>query len=211
MKPPEEIAPGVWTLYDDAEQYTYGTLLGGGYALLIGPGEPHPLAQFAAQKGAASHEIIDLSAQDGGSALAHPEGVPLSVTGWVLVALPGADRAAIQNAAQRIVFCGDLLSDVRVPPLRFGSREYLDCLDALEKLDPKLLVPARGSPARGKREIRGRIERDRAYIAALLRHVETSRRAGISLDRAQQVARSVYEDYPFVEQHVQNVGFVWDE
>src|SRR5262245_16834407 len=194
MTSPEELAPGVWALYDDAEQYCYGVVLGGSNALLIGPGEPHPHAQFAAEKRVEIPEVIDLSAPGGGSPLAHPEGVSLSVPGWALIALYGSGRAAVHNAAQHILFCGDLLSDVRVPSLINGSGEYLDCLDALEKLDPKLLIPARGTPARGKREIRGRIERDRAYIVALRRNIETSRRAGNSLDHAQQVARSVYEE-----------------
>jgi hypothetical protein len=211
LKSPEELVPGVWALYDQTEQYCYGAVFGGRHVLLIGPGEPHPLMQFAEAKRATIPEVIDLSAREGGSPPAHPEGVSLSVPGWALMALLGTGGAAVHNAEQRILFCGDLLSDERIPSLPHGSHEYLDCLDALEKLEPKLLIPARGTPAQGKREVRERIERDRAYIAALRRHVETSHRAGISLDRAQQVARSVYEDYPFVEQHVENVGFVWDE
>jgi hypothetical protein len=211
MKQPEEVAPGVWALFNDAEQYSYVAVFGESQTLLVGPGEPHPLEEFAVRMGAETLVVVDLLRNEQDSPMSHPEGVPLPLPGWTLISLPGVSRLAVHNAGEHILLCGDQLSDVRVPSILHGSQEYLDCLDAIEKLGSKLVVPSRGTTAKGKREVRARVERDRAYIAALRRHVETSRQSGVSLDLAIEVARSVYADYPFVEQHVENVQLAWEE
>ena len=104
-----------------------------------------------------------------------------------------------------------MLADKDVPSLRGGSQAYLDSLERVEKLEPKLIVPAVGEAAEGKRAIRQRIERDRNYVYALIRQIHTARTAPITLERALEVARSIYEEYPFVETHLDNVRYVWEE
>jgi hypothetical protein len=139
--------------------------------------------------------------------------LPLARDEWERVYLDGADgtRVGLYNAAERILFCGDLLTGADIPNIEAGVQSYLDALAATEHTDMKLLVPSQGEIAQGKRSIRQRIETDRSYIQNLLRHVLQSMASGASLDRVLQVAAQVYAEYPFVDQHVRNVRRVWEE
>ena len=135
----------------------------------------------------------------------------LPVAGWQLIVLQNPGRLGVYNSKQKMLFCGDMLSDTDIPSLPAGSRPYLDSLERVESLDPKLIVPAVGEAAEGKRAIRQRIERDRNYVYALIRQVQTAITARTTLERALEVARSIYEDYPFAEAHLDNVRWVWEE
>jgi glyoxylase-like metal-dependent hydrolase (beta-lactamase superfamily II) len=141
-----------------------------------------------------------------------PPGVAevLSALGWEALFF-GPGRLALYSPRERALFCGDMLSEAHIPYLRDGGRVYLETLAEIERLDCRLIVPAAGPVAKGKRAVRTRIERDRDYVNSLVRHVQTSLAAGAGLERALEVARTVYEDYPFVEEHLSNLRTVWQE
>ncbi len=139
---------------------------------------------------------------------------PLPLPGWEMrfITLSNPGNPVVYNSPERILFSSPMLSDIDVPMLSSrGSAEYLGALERVEKLDPRLIVPGKGASAQGKREIRARIERDRNYVNALRRHVETSLLSHVTLERALEAARSIYGDYPFVETHLENLRWVWSE
>jgi glyoxylase-like metal-dependent hydrolase (beta-lactamase superfamily II) len=140
--------------------------------------------------------------------------LPLPVTpaaGWEVLALRG--RLGVYSSRERVLFCGDVLCEpgLGVPALAGGSQDYIDSLAAIEPLNAKLVVPWRGSAARGKRAIRDRIENDRSYIYSLHRHVLTSMVSGVTLERVLQVAADIYSDFPFLSAHLSNIRSVWNE
>jgi glyoxylase-like metal-dependent hydrolase (beta-lactamase superfamily II) len=130
--------------------------------------------------------------------------------GWDAL-LYGPDRLGLYNTGARALFSGDVLSEAGVPNLWGGSSSYLATLAEVEKLDCRVVVPASGPIAQGKRAVRERIERDRGYVYSLLRHVQTTMAAPATLDRALEAARSVYGEYPFLEAHLDNLRSVWRE
>jgi hypothetical protein len=98
-----------------------------------------------------------------------------------------------------------------LPELNNGTQSYLDALDNLVALDVRLVWPMSGAEARGKREIKARIEHDRSYTMSVLRHVVTSRAARVPLERVIEVASQIYEDYPNLEAHLRNIRYAWEE
>ena len=74
-----------------------------------------------------------------------------------------------------------------------------------------LVVPRSGPVAKGKKAISERIAADREYTQNLVRHVLTSIAARFPRERVLNVAREVYEDYPFVDAHLRNLEAVWGE
>ena len=135
----------------------------------------------------------------------------LPIPGWQFLSLYGPYAPSVHNATDGILFSGYVLAGEHAPELCKGGQEYLRELEHIEKLDPKLVVPSHGQPTQGKREVRARVERDKQYVYAVQRHVQTAKAAGHNLDRTLQAARTAYEDYPFVETHVRNVQRVWEE
>lgn len=134
--------------------------------------------------------------------------------GWIAVPLLGDPvRLAVYHPKDKVLFCGDMLTDmsVGIPVLDGASQDYLDNLTRIEELSPKLVIPRRGGAATGKRAVKSRIESDRNYIYSLHRHVVTSQSAGVTLDRVLTVAGQVYEDFPFLKDHLENMRYVWDE
>lgn len=81
-------------------------------------------------------------------------------------------HAALLVEGRGVLVAGDMLSDVLVPMLDPGDPDavstYLAALDLLEQVagDAAVVVPGHGSVGEG--EVRARVERDRAYVAALL-------------------------------------------
>ena len=143
-------------------------------------------------------------------AIAPQTAASLTSMGWEAL-LYGPGKLGLYSPGDRALFIGDMLSETGVPNLRDGSGSYLETLAEIEKLDCRLVVPASGPIAQGKRGVRERIERDRNYVNALLRHVQTSMAAPATLDRALEAARSVYEEYPFLDEHLDNLRSVWHE
>ena len=135
----------------------------------------------------------------------------LPLAGWEVTILQKYSRLGVYSEERGVLFCGDMLSDVDIPSVPGGGQAYLESLAGVEGLDAKLVIPSTGAIARGKREVRARVERDRNYLYSLYRHIQTAKSANIPLDRALQAAASIYEDYPFVNQHVENVRYLWDE
>ncbi len=136
--------------------------------------------------------------------------LPPPVSGWETASL-SPNRIGVYHKKARILLCGGLLSAGYIPLLDGGADSYLQALETIETFDTRLELPQRGSPAQGKREIRSRIAADREYTQNLVRHVLTSLAARLPLDRVLSVARDVYEDYPFVEDHLRNIEFAWQE
>jgi glyoxylase-like metal-dependent hydrolase (beta-lactamase superfamily II) len=135
----------------------------------------------------------------------------LPLAGWEVTIVQKFSRLGVYNEDRGVLFCGDMLSDVDIPSVQGGGQAYLESLAGVEGLDAKLIIPSTGAVARGKREVRARVERDRNYLYSLYRHVQTAKSANIPLDRALQAAAAVYENYPFVNQHVENVRSLWSE
>lgn len=81
-------------------------------------------------------------------------------------------HAALLIEESRVLVAGDMLSDVFVPMIDFGSAEpvedYLAGLQALEGVvdDVDVVVPGHGSVG-GVGQLRARIDQDRAYVRAL--------------------------------------------
>jgi hypothetical protein len=75
----------------------------------------------------------------------------------------------------------------------------------------KLAVPRHGTAAQGKRDLRERVEQDRNYTLSIVRHVVTSKAANISLERVLHVAAEMYDDFPYLQEHLRNLEEVWAE
>jgi hypothetical protein len=141
--------------------------------------------------------------------------LPDLMPGWEITPLgeAGGSKIAVYNRRARILFCGDMLPDpqVGIPRLSGGSQSYLDALTQVEGIDVKLAVPLRGAPAQGKRAVRSRIEGDRNYVLSLLRHILTTQSASVPLERAVSVASEIYDSFPYLQDHLDNLRAVWAE
>ncbi len=227
----DEIASGVWVFPGVGTGENCGVVLGERGALLVDP-TAHPTDLDATERflGEMGRDvraivfthmpkevvgrwprvpIITPGTPENGVSL------PDLTGGWIAISLQGGGlgRLAVYNPKERALFCGDMLTDmsVGIPVLGGGSQGYLDNLTRVEELGAKLVVPRRGGIAAGKRAIKARIESDRNYIYSLHRHVMTSHSAGVSLERVLTVAGEVYEDVPFLREHLQNMRAVWEE
>jgi hypothetical protein len=226
-----ELIPGVWVLHNGESDRNTGAIFdveGEGPVVGVDPGdlpvELDALDRFATEMGRTVGGLIftagekEHPARDRwpGAVVITPatiEGAPLlppPVSGWEMVSLsPG--RAGVYQKKAGILFSGDLLRDLPLPNLAAGADAYLEALEGIEALDPKVAIPSQGNPAQGKREVRARIAADRDYTQNLVRHVLTSRSARLPLERVLSVARDIYEDYPFLDAHLRNLESVWRE
>lgn len=233
-----ELPGGVWLFRGDKAGRNFAVMISEGRALLVDPGLPSAIERFLGDMGAQAVGVAytgGITVSTGGLEGAiedawagipafHPESLrePIllePLPGWRLVPLgagpqsrPQSHMAVFQDKA-RVLLCGDLLPEpsVGVPDLDGGSEAYLEALQKIEALDPKLVVPWRGEPASGKRAITARIENDRSYVNSLVRHVATSSVAGVPLDRLIEVAATLYDDFPHLEAHLENMRVVWQE
>jgi glyoxylase-like metal-dependent hydrolase (beta-lactamase superfamily II) len=227
----DEIAPGVWAFPSVGTGENSSVVLGERGALLIDltshPTDLDATQRFLAEMGREVRALAFTRAPD--EPVSRWPGVPYIVPGtpengvslpditggWIAVSLQGneAGRQVIYQPKDKVLFCGDMLTEmpVGIPLLRGDSQGYLDNLARVEEFGARLVVPRRGSVARGKRAIGARIESDRSYIYSLHRHVMTSLASSISLERVLSVAGQVYEDFPFLQEHLANMRFVWDE
>jgi glyoxylase-like metal-dependent hydrolase (beta-lactamase superfamily II) len=231
----EEIAGGIW-VYKRDEGSNCGVIVGEEGAAVIDPRDDGPeydaidgfvsdlernVAAIVLTHGSPemlppagrwerAERIVPPPVSDAEIAGAEPS-LSLPLPGWEVTILQRHGRLGVYNEERQALFCGDMLSDEGIPVVPQGGQVYLDSLAAVEGLDAKLVIPSIGAIARGKREVRFRVERDRNYLYALYRHVNTAKAANIPLERALQAAASIYEDYPFVNTHVENVRYVWNE
>jgi hypothetical protein len=225
-----EVAPGAWVLENRETGRNMGVVLDKAKlsATLVNPGhlqiEQDALEKFLADMKSkvqcllftgepADTEVIMWP----GAAFITPTSVGDEMDlralppGWEAQVLSRGAFLGLYGNQERTLFCGEMLRKGFIPELKRGSQNYLDALDKLEELDVKLAIPLSGPEARGKREIRERIEHDRNYTMSVLRHVVTSRASHASLERVLEVASQVYEDYPHLETHLRNLRYTWEE
>ena len=226
-----ELAPGFWALQNSETARNTVVLFdaeGAGPVMAVDPSEDpvelDALSKFAEDMGRVIGVLIFTQDLDNyparqrwlGAIVITPASredaplLPLPVAGWETVPLsPG--RMSIYHKKRRTLLSGNTLRSGLIPTLDAGADNYLQALEGIEALDVKLAVPRQGAPAHGKREVRARVAADREYTQNLVRHVLTSLAARLPLDRVLSVARDIYEDYPFVEDHLRNIETAWRE
>lgn len=230
-----EIVPGLWVFRGDASGRNFTVLLGDAGAVVVDPGLPDAVNRFIAEMdGELEAVVLTVSPQPydtPSGALQSPTSwptlpilapetfidrtpLPISIPSWDALPLSGTHpRMALYETKERVLIAGDLLPEpsIGVPNLAGGTDPYLANLETIEALDPRLVVPSRGDPATGKRAVKARIENDRNYVYSLVRHVGTSAASGVPLDRLLQVATDLYDDFPHLSAHLENMRRVWDE
>jgi hypothetical protein len=223
-----ELAPGVWAIESEAGRNS-GLVIGPEGAMLINPvgseGEHSAVGQILTEaEGAITSIIFTHGPQEDAPSLTGWPGVPLIgpnelagsvglVEGWEVLTFGHADvRAALLYSRQKhVIFSGSMMPGEGIPSLAGGSQGYSDALERVQGVGAHFIVPSQGTVARGEQEAGRRIESDLSYIYSLRRHVITSIVAAVPMSRALAVAESIYEDYPFVQTHVDNMRFVWEE
>lgn len=225
-----EIVPGVWVLQHRETERNMGVILGDGEqgVTLVNPGhlevERNALEAFVAESGGGVDCLLFTGEPEYTDMMLWPDAAFITPTtgsseasahllppGWEILELAQGTYLGLYNKRERILFCGDMLRNGQIPELRHGAQDYLDALDKISDMDVRLVLPLSGPEARGKREIKARIEHDRSYAMSLLRHVVTSRAAHAPLDRVLDVAGQIYEDSPHLEAHLRNIRYTWDE
>jgi hypothetical protein len=224
----EELTRGVWVLQGD-EGRNSGLVLSGDEAMLIDPtGSAEELAEVERildETGQKLTSVVATSNAPAGEAyLTRWPGLKRSspadlaeeiglVGGWEATTFgrPRVTGALVYNPRKRVLFSGGALSGSGIPSLAGGSQGYINALEKARGMQAKAAVPRVGSIAHGARIVRQRIESDLSYMHSLRRHVITCIVAAVPFSRAMTVAESVYEEYPFLQTHLDNLRYVWDE
>jgi glyoxylase-like metal-dependent hydrolase (beta-lactamase superfamily II) len=226
-----EITQGLWVLQNRDTRGNTGVVLHERGAALIDPGseqvELDAVERFLEENGSPRVEALLFTAEPQGASfeerwpgavritprtLVEAPLLPVSVLGWEVVVLSeGASRVGVYHAGERILFSGDMLRGHGIPSLAAGAETMLEALEKVEGLKVKLAVPAHGTAAQGKRDLRERVEQDRNYTRSIVRHVVTSKAANISLERVLHVATEMYDDFPYLQEHLRNLEEVWGE
>ena|GEM_PF-5387942 len=233
----KEIAQGVWVFRGATGEPNWGVALVEGRAMVIDP-PASPLGLDATERfveeascviaalvyTSDAQEVEPATRRWPDAALLTPAmfeeraSLPASVGGWEAVPFDKQERGVrmgVYNVWERVLFCGDMLSDMLqnegIPSLAAGSTGYIDSLKSVERLDVKFLVPSRGTLAQGKRAIRARIQNDNNYVYDIRSRVISSILSEVSLERVLEVTRSLYDDFPFLNEHIDNIRWVWDE
>lgn len=103
-----------------------------------------------------------------------------------VVHIPGhaADQIALFEPEHGALWAADTLSDLEIPFVSHSLGAYERTLERLAALPIRALVPGHGQPTVDAREIRSRIDADRAYLAEQRRTVEGVIRAGGAVQAA---------------------------
>ncbi|HEX8227746.1 MAG TPA: MBL fold metallo-hydrolase [Chloroflexia bacterium] len=230
-----EVVPGLWLFQGDASGRNFLVLVGDTGAVVVDPGLPDAVNRFVAEMGG-DLEAVVLTGSERSSQhvpgpseslsawptlpLLSPETftartpLPIPMPAWDAIPLPGTPaRMALYETKERVLLAGDILPEpgAGVPNLAGGADAYLQALDTIEALDARLAMSSRGAPATGKRAIKARLDNDRNYVTSLVHHVGTSAASGIPLDRLLQVAADLYDDFPHLQAHLDNMRHVWNE
>lgn len=228
-----EIAPGLWTLQNEDTGRNTIVLVeenSDAPAIAIDPGasqaELDALGKFVQDMGsrvgvlAFTEATQDHPASERwpGAIVIEPSSVsdlgapqlPFPLAGWEIVPL-SSGRNGFYNKKAGVLLPGLFMRNNFIPMLSAGADNYLEALEKIEALGPKIVVPQRGTAALGKREVKARLTTDRDYTQNLVRHVLTSKSAKHPKERVTAIARDIYEDYPFLEDHLENLARVWDE
>jgi glyoxylase-like metal-dependent hydrolase (beta-lactamase superfamily II) len=118
----------------------------------------------------------------------------------------------------RTLIAGDMLSDIEIPWLNRPPAVYRTTLDALVPLAEhgaiETLIPGHGGIARDADAVRARIRRDIDYLDALEAGVAEARRAGLTLELAQERLECVKLDVAdaafMAPVHRENVKLAWE-
>jgi hypothetical protein len=223
-----ELAPGVWVLERETRRNS-GLLIGTDGAILIdptGPEDEHAAVEqiLADARRAVTSIVFTHSPQEDVPSLVGWPGVPLIgpnelagstefVEGWEALTFgrPDVSATLLYSRQKQVIFSGSMMPGDGIPSLAGGSQGYSNALERVQGVGARFIVPSQGAVARGEQEAGRRIESDLSYIYSLRRHVITSIVAAVSMSRALAVAESIYEDYPFVQTHVDNMRYVWEE
>ena len=118
-----------------------------------------------------------------------------------------------------LLIAADMLSDIEIPILNGAPAIYRATLETLRPLAEggaiETVVPGHGAVAFGPDAVIERVRRDLAYLAALERETAAARRAGLTVDAAQEkLAAMPYAGkddatYPMNETHRKNVKLAW--
>jgi len=234
MNRPVEVMEDVWVLHNPTSGHNMGILVNEKSAVIIDPAvdmvDLEVIDKGLSEQGRAVEAIIHTYESPprvtvwrpdvpriSGEAFGARSPLPVSLSGWEVVPLSkqAPSRIALYNASIRVLYCGQMLADTAaneaIPSLEGGSRWYIDALGVVKGLDAKLLVPAQGSIATGKRSIRKRIEADHNYVYDVRRLVITSIMGDVSLERVLGVTADLHEDFPLLQKHLANIRAVWAE
>lgn len=148
---------------------------------------------------------------------------PLALGPWrmTLREAPGHSDSQITAhlPAHRLLFAGDMLSDIEIPWLDREPSAYRRTLERIEMLasagEIETLVPGHGAIARGRTAVLERLHRDLGYLDSLEAEVRAAHRAGLALESAE--ARLAAMDYlgkgaaySMDDVHRENVRITWE-
>ncbi|MCU0519604.1 MAG: MBL fold metallo-hydrolase [Anaerolineae bacterium] len=123
------------------------------------------------------------------------------------------DHVVLYEPSAGLLWAGDMLSDVEIPMVMDTFSHYLQTLDRLSHLDVRVLVPGHGTVTDDAVEIRGRFERDQAYLAAMRECVAHAVADGASLietvTRCSEVQFAQPDTYP--NAHLWNIEQAYSE
>jgi hydroxyacylglutathione hydrolase len=91
------------------------------------------------------------------------------------------DQLVVYDPCRATLWAADMLSDREIPFVSHNLAAYEDTLARLAALDLQELIPGHGSPLAGAREIRARLDADRAYLSELRARVERAVHEGRSV------------------------------
>lgn len=110
------------------------------------------------------------------------------------------DHCAVYAPGDRVLWAGDMLSDLEVPMAMDGVVAYRATLACLADLDVAVLVPGHGAPAMARAEVRARFAQDQRYLAALHACVRDAVAGGATLARTVTACANLPfaqpDDYP---------------
>jgi glyoxylase-like metal-dependent hydrolase (beta-lactamase superfamily II) len=92
------------------------------------------------------------------------------------------DQLVVYDPARATLWAADMLSDREIPFVSHNLAAYQQTLARLSSFDLRRLIPGHGRPAADARQIRARLDADRAYLAELRARVEQAVREGRPVD-----------------------------
>jgi glyoxylase-like metal-dependent hydrolase (beta-lactamase superfamily II) len=92
------------------------------------------------------------------------------------------DQLVVHDPRRATLWAADMLSDREIPLVSHNLAAYEQTLSRLSRLDIGRLIPGHGRPVAGVREIRARLDADRAYLSELRACVERAVREGQSIE-----------------------------
>ncbi len=129
------------------------------------------------------------------------------------------DHVTVHLPERRLLFAGDLLSDLEVPWLDREPAVYRRTIEGIARLveagKVETIVPGHGAVAVGAEAARARVRRDLRYLEALEEGVREARAAGLTLEQALARLAAIApgdcgSDFPLAEVHRGNVRLAWE-